>query len=70
MDPMQTMRLPSSDDDDDVDPFSFVSRTSTDDGTSLTCFRERVLYECCCFKQSKWLRHWRRRWLVPLPAES
>ena len=61
---MQTTRLSISDDDDD--PYSCVPRCkSSDEDLSVSwCHGERVLHEVWCLKQSKWLRQWRRRWLV------
>ena len=60
----QTERISATAGGEDDDPYSdFVPRAPTDD-VPLTCFGERVLYEASCCKQSKWLRQWRRRWLV------
>ena len=60
---METRRLHLTDDLDD-DPFSFhISREESFE-LPAPCYGEQVVYEVWCTKRSKWLRQWRRRWLV------
>jgi len=66
---METSRLVSTADED---PYSLVPRIASNisDNENCTpdCFGERVVHELWCSKQSRWLRHWRRRWLVLTPT--
>ena len=60
----------STTEDGDEDPYSIVPRNSSDSSSEdASCCHERVLHECWSLKQSRVMRHWRRRWVVLTPTK-